>query len=356
MTPLRSRLRESLPPAPRTPGPATASPLDAGSLAPGPITPGVWTPELTTPAPLTPGTLTPGALTPGADIPALSDREFALLRTLIYREAGIHLTSAKKALVVARLGRRLRALGLRSFGAYYELVSAPEGADERVHMLDAMSTNETSFFRERRHFELLEREILPQWQREASAGQRARRVRAWSAGCSTGEEPYSLAMVLLKHLPPSAGWEIDILATDLSTRVLERARAGLWPIEKAEAIPSEYRRAYMLRGIREHEGSMKAGPELRAVVHFAQLNLRRDNYPAPHNCDLIFCRNVLIYFDQPTRAHITGQLRSHLQPGGYLFLGHAETLQIAGHGDLLVVMPTVYMRPTTNSAERGRKT
>ena len=351
MTGSRSRFREPLPPAPLTPGPLTPGPL-----TPGPITPGVWTSEPLTPGPLTPGPLTPGALTPGVDIPPLSDREFSLLRALIYREAGIHLTSAKKALVVARLGRRLRALGLCSFGAYYQLVSAPEGATERVHMLDAISTNETSFFRERKHFDLLEREILPRWTREAAANQRPRCLRAWSAGCSTGEEPYSLAMVLLRHLPPGAGWQIDILATDLSTRVLERARAGLWSIEKAEAIPNEYRRAFMLRGIRAHEGSMKAGPELRAAVHFAQLNLRMDSYPVPHNCDLIFCRNVLIYFDQPMRAHITAQLVRHLQPGGYLFLGHAETLPPAVQGDLMVVMPTVYMRPAEGPAGRGRKT
>lgn len=309
-----------------------------------------------TPLPLTPGPVVPGDFMAGVELPPLGDREFAALRALIYREAGIYLSSAKKALVVARLGRRLRSLGLRSFGAYYELVSAPEGAAERVHMLDAISTNETSFFRERKHFELLEREILPAWEREAAAGQRPRCVRAWSAGCSTGEEPYSLAMVLLKQLPPGAGWQIDILASDLSTRVLERARHATWPIEKAEAIPGEYRRAFMLRGVRENQGTMKAGPELRAVIRFAQINLCADSYPAPLQCDLVFCRNVLIYFDQPTRSHITGQLLRHLRPGGYLFLGHAETLQGAGQSDLSVVMPTVYLRRSgERPLESGRR-
>lgn len=294
--------------------------------------------------PVTPGPLTPGPFTPGIDVPLLSDHEFALIRGFIYREAGIHLTSAKKALVVARLGRRLRALGMHSYGAYYELVTSPEGVSERVHMLDAITTNETSFFRERKHFELLEQQVLPAWRQEAAAGARARCVRAWSAGCSTGEEPYSLAMVLLMHLPPSDGWQIDIFASDLSTRVLDRARAGIWPIEKAEMIPGDYRRAFMLRGVRGHEGMMKAGPELRGVVRFAQLNLHNDGYAAPRNCDLVFCRNVLIYFDQLLRARITGRLVEHLQPGGYLFLGHAETLHTCGTANLATVMPTVYMR------------
>jgi chemotaxis protein methyltransferase CheR len=225
-----------------------------------------------------------------------------------------------------------------------------------VRMLDAISTNETSFFRERKHFEFLVSEVIPAWREEAAAGHRPRLVRAWSAGCSTGEEPYSLAMVLLKHLPPSAGWQIEIKATDLSTRVLDRARAGIWPIEKADAIPGEYRRAFMLRGVRAQEGTMKAGPELRQVVQFAQLNLTSDSYPVFRGCDLVFCRNVLIYFDQALRARITSRLIEHLQPGGYLFLGHAETLHSWSTTPLATVIPTVYMRPVDEGAGgAGRK-
>jgi chemotaxis protein methyltransferase CheR len=309
-----------------------------------------------TPAPLAAGPLTPTPALAVLETPPLSDREFALLRDLIEREAGIHLTGAKKALMVARLGRRLRALGLRSFASYYERVSGPGGGAERVQMLNAISTNETSFFRERKHFDFLEREVLPVWRQEAAAARRPRCVRAWSAGCSSGEEPYSLAMVLLRHLPRSEGWQIDILATDLSTRVLERARAGLWPVEKAEAIPGEYRRSYMLRGVRDQEGTMKVGPELRAVVRFAQMNLHAESYAVPRGFDLVFCRNVLIYFDQTTRTAITNRLISHLQPGGYLFLGHAETLHATGPTDLSTVIPTVYVRRAPASHdERGRK-
>jgi chemotaxis protein methyltransferase CheR len=301
-----------------------------------------------TPSPFLPGTPTPTMGTTVGEPLSISDREFSLLRTLIEREAGIHLSGAKKALVIARLSRRLRALGLSSFGAYYEIVSDPRGADERVHMLDAISTNETSFFRELKHFDFLVREVLPAWREAAAAGRRPRFVRVWSAGCSTGEEPYSLAMVLLTHLPPTDGWRIEILATDLSTRVLDRARAGIWPVEKAEAIPGEYRRAFMLRGVRDQEGTMKAGPELRRVVRFAQLNLTAENYPVPHGCDLLFCRNVLIYFDQPIRVQVTSRLIGHLQPAGYLFLGHAETLHASCTADLATVMPTVYVKRKTD--------
>ncbi len=289
--------------------------------------------------------LTPEPIVPGTEMPpTLGDGEFGLLRALIEREAGIHLTSVKKTLMAARLGRRLRVLGVRSYREYYELVSGPGGSDERVHMLDAISTNETSFFRERKHFDFLEREVLPVWRSEAAEGKRPRFVRVWSAGCSSGEEPYSLAMVLLAGLPPSSGWQIDILATDLSTRVLAKAQAGTWPVEKADGIPGEYRRAFMLRGVRAQEGTMKVGPELRAAVRFAQLNLHAESYPVPRNCDLVFCRNVLIYFDQAMRAQVTSRLIGHLQPGGYLFLGHAETLRASGTINLVTAMPTVYQR------------
>jgi chemotaxis protein methyltransferase CheR len=309
-----------------------------------------------TPSPVPLDSQSMSVLTQGYEAPVLSDREFVLLRGLIEAEAGIHLSSAKKALVLARLSRRLRALGLRSFTAYFELVSGPGGSDELVQMLDAISTNETSFFRERKHFDLLEREILPRWRAEAAEGHRSRCVRAWSAGCSTGEEPYSLAMVLLSALPPSAGWQIDIMATDLSTRVLERARQGTWPIEKAEAIPGNYRREFMLRGVGSKTGTMKVGPELRNVVRFSRLNLHAESYPMPRDLDLVFCRNVLIYFDQTTRAQITRRLISHLHPDGYLFLGHAETLHTASPNELTTIIPTVFARRALQAEDqRGRR-
>ena len=255
--------------------------------------------------------------------PALpvSDEEFARYQALINREAGIWLAPVKKALLVGRLARRLRELGLTSYGAYYERVAEDEV--ERVRLLDAICTNETHFFREPRHFEFLAERVFPAWRAEADAGRRARRIRVWSAACSTGEEPYTLAMALLAAFP--AGWELEVLASDLSTKVLDRASAGLWPIEKANEIPDEHLRAFMLKGYGAQEGLMKAGPEIREVVRFARVNLVGDAWPGGP-FDLVFCRNVLIYFDRATKIRVVERLVERLDPRGYLFLGHAESL------------------------------
>jgi len=273
---------------------------------------------------------------------SLHEQDFALFQTFIHREAGIYLSDAKQSLLVARLSRRLRELGLHSFRKYYDLVTSEGGEAERARMFDCISTNETGFFREPHHFEFIAREVIPRWTGMGAEGKRDRCVRAWSAGCATGEEPYTLAMVLLSKLPPSAGWHIRILATDLSNRALARARQGLWPLAKASDIPERYLKAFMLRGVRSQEGKMKAGPEIRAVVEFAQLNLNSDSYPLSEKFDLIFCRNVLIYFHTSRRARKTSQIIGHLAPDGYLFLGHAETLHHLGATSLGTVIPTVY--------------
>jgi chemotaxis protein methyltransferase CheR len=256
-------------------------------------------------------------------VTSLSDREFRAFQELIHAEAGIWLGPSKKALLLARLSRRLKELELSSFDDYFREVR--RDPRERVQMLDYVSTNETRFFREPRQFDFLKEELLPRWSAAAAAGLRPRRIRAWSAGCSTGEEPYSLAMVLLSHFPPEAGWDVEIVATDLSTRVLDRARAGLFSLKGAEDIPPPLLRRFMLRGTGGREGSMKAGPALRSVVRFARLNLHEDAYP-PGGFDLILCRNVLIYFDAAGKAGILARLGERLAAGGHLLLGHAESL------------------------------
>ena len=196
----------------------------------------------------------------------------------------------KKALLTGRLSRRLRELGLTSFGEYLRRVEADER--ERVRMLDLITTNETRFFRESKQFGLLESDVLPRWAAEGVEGKRPRRIRAWSAGCSTGEEPYSLAMLLLSHF--RRDWDMEILATDLSTRVLERARTAVWPLSRSQEIPPAFLRAFMLRGTGPEDGKMKAGPEVRALVRFEHLNLNDASYRVPGPFDLILCRNVLI--------------------------------------------------------------
>lgn len=271
----------------------------------------------------------------------LTRREFALFQRLIHRQTGIFLPETKQALVVARLSRRLRALGLPSFTAYFERIE--RDPEEHIVMLDSICTNETRFFREPRQFEFLESDVLPRWRQRGDAGLMPKRIRAWSAACSTGEEPYSLAMLLRTHFPADAGWTVEILASDISTKVLAAAREAVWPIERAEDIPPEYRRAYMLRGIRSEERKMRAQPNIRSLVELRRVNLNDERYPVDGPFDLIFCRNVLIYFNRDTKAAVIDRLARHLSPAGLLFLGHSETLHGAAHA-LRHVGPTAYAR------------
>jgi chemotaxis protein methyltransferase CheR len=285
------------------------------------------------PSPLDPRTGPPG-------VRPITGREFGLFLRIIHREAGIHLADGKRALVAGRLAPRMRALGLTTYSEYHDRVVADPGG-EMVMMLDAICTNETQFFREPNHFELLECAIRAEWEAAAAAGRRPKLIRAWSAACSTGEEPYTLAMVLLGLFPPGSGWTVQVVGSDLSTRVLDRARKGIWPIKKAQAIPVHYRRAFMLKGAGPQKGLMKAGPALREVVTVHRVNLAQEPYPSLGEFDLIFCRNVLIYFDPEGRSKVVGRLLRYLKPTGYLFLGHSEGLTGAGH-PLRSVAPSVY--------------
>jgi len=278
-------------------------------------------------------------------IKPLREREFAAFQALIYKEAGIYLSKVKQALLVGRLSRRVRELGLESFSAYYERVVDPLYPEERIELINSICTHETQFFREPRQFEYLENVVLPKWRAQAESGARVRRVRAWSAGCSSGEEPFSIAMSLLAACPPSAGWTVEVVATDVSTRVLERARNAVWPLDRARHIPDAYLKRFMLRGHGEQENKMKAGPELRAVVQVTHLNLNSESYDLAGTFDLIFCRNVLIYFDAGSKERVIRHLLNRLSPDGLLFLGHAETL--SGFQDERpprAVMPTIYSR------------
>lgn len=272
----------------------------------------------------------------------ISDAEFCKFQELIYREAGIWLSRVKETLLTGRLAKRLRHHGLKSYKEYYELVL--DSQEERIQMLDAISTNETRFFREPRHFDFLKFSIFPRWMKDAETGLRNRKIRVWSAGCSMGQEPYSLAMILLAHFPAEAGWEIEIIATDISTRVLEIAKKGVWLAEKIPEIPLEYLRAFMLKGVGEQAGKIKAAPEIRSLIQFSRVNLNSSAYPFYGKLDLIFCRNVLIYFDQRSRDYTVRRLASFLSPTGYFFVGHSESLHRMG--DILTpFVPTVY-RPT----------
>jgi chemotaxis protein methyltransferase CheR len=275
------------------------------------------------------------------DRSSLAPALFAKFQELIYQDAGIWLAGHKHALLTGRLARRLRFLGLTSMQDYYQLVTQPDQLHERAVMIDYITTNETHFFREARHFDFLSQHVFPKWHQEAAAGRRTTHLRVWSAGCSSGEEPYSLAMLLLKHFPLEKGWDLEVLATDISTRILEKAREAVYPIEKSKDIPEEHLRAYMLKGRGEHKGVMKVSPELHRVVRFARVNLHADSYPLQGFFDLIFCRNVLIYFDQKSKEKVINGIVRHLSTSGLLFVGHSEHL--AGISPRLrTVAPTVH--------------
>src|SRR5687768_15369969 len=188
-----------------------------------------------------------------AELVPLSDREFRAFRDLIYRDTGIHIAEHKRELLTARLSRRVRSLGMTRFGEYLAAVEREQ--PERMEMLDRIVTNETRFFREPKQFEFLEETIVPRWRAEADQRARPKRIRVWSAGCSTGQEPYSIAMTLLANLE---GWDVDILASDVSGRALRQASAGLWPLDKSSEIPDHYLRTFMLKGVRTQSGRMLA--------------------------------------------------------------------------------------------------
>jgi chemotaxis protein methyltransferase CheR len=283
----------------------------------------------------------------------LSGAVFRDFSELIRRHAGINLSDAKRALLSGRLARRLRELGDITYAQYLEKVRGDD--DEFTILLDLVSTNETHFFREPRQWEVLEREVLPAWRLAAAEGRRPRRVHAWSAACSTGEEPFTLAPFLLRHTPPEAGWSIDITATDLSTRALARAKAATWPMQRAAEIPKSYLQSYFLRGTGPEEGKLRATSELRQMIRFSRLNLMEETQYPDGPFDLIFCRNVLIYFDAPTKQAVVRRLVRRLAPGGLLLLGHAESL-IGMNEGLASWGPATYATvPPPAAASRDRR-
>ncbi len=268
----------------------------------------------------------------------LTEAQFNAISSLVKSLAGINLTEAKKELVRARLTKRLRKLGLATFDDYVEYLQNDTTGAELVAMLDVLSTNTTYFFREAKHFEWLRQEVLP---RLAAR----RRVRIWSAGCSSGEEPYSIAIVLLEAIPDLADWDAAILATDLSTEVLARARQGIYPASRLREVPPMLLGRHFTLLATKPERTYRVNDPVRRLVHFARLNLM-GQWPMKGPFDVIFCRNVMIYFDRPTRQDLIARFHSILAPGGTLFIGHSESLTGIDHS-FRYVLPTVYRKPAT---------
>ncbi|KAF1045673.1 MAG: Chemotaxis protein methyltransferase [Herbaspirillum frisingense] len=264
----------------------------------------------------------------------VSDRDMLLFQQLFKRHIGLHLPVSKKALLQSRLGGRMHELGIRQLSQYHAMISGEDGADERQRAIDLITTNETYFFREQGHFDFLVTELLPQWAR-------VKTLRAWSAASSTGEEAYTLAM-LLDHHRPDGSW--SVFASDISTRVLSFARRALYPMARGQNIPKSYLRRYCLRGTAEYEGHFLVEGALRRKVEFAQRNLTDLDAFDDGSFDLIFLRNVIIYFDFPTKIQVVSDVIRRLRPGGYLVVGHSESL----HGmDLGLEMhsPSIYRKP-----------
>lgn len=262
---------------------------------------------------------------------AISDSEFAQLTALIRESTGIFIPPGKKLLLQARLSERMRALGIASFADYHRHVVAEENG-ELARMTDAVCTNETRFFRDEEQLAHLERVVLADWSSQGTRGNGPRRIRVWSAGCSTGEEAFSIAMLLLAKLPADSGFSVEVLGTDISGVALDRARSARWPAHRIHEIPEAYRQRFL--DIDPESGDFTPSRELRSVVRFQRLNLVDVYYPATGRFDLVFCRNVLIYFDTATRAAIARRLVDRLSAEGLLLLGMSESLLAMRDGSL----------------------
>ena len=250
-----------------------------------------------------------------------TDEDFAFLRRLIKARTGIELGEHKQEMVYGRLARRLRALGLTGFAAYCEFLDSPDGENELLAMVNAITTNLTKFFREKHHFDYLSKTLLPEIADRQAAGQRPR-LRIWSAGCSSGEEPYSIAMSVLGTVPDVARWDARLLATDLDTEMVRRGSAGRYPKRVLESIPPEYRQKFRLR---RDGDEFEMDDDLKKFIVFRPLNLL-EPWPMRGSFDVVFCRNVVIYFDRPTRAGLFERYAEILNDDGVLFIGHSESL------------------------------
>lgn len=286
----------------------------------------------------------PKPLTASSDLD-LSDRDFEAISAMVHADFGLHLQSSKKALVFSRLARRVRELGLPDFASYVAHVKSKEGSDEKGNMLSALTTNVTQFFRESHHFEQLRTEVFPRLIQQARDGTR---VRLWSAACSAGQEPYSMAATLLSLCPDAAKLDIKILATDIDPVILAKAREGRYPIEELEAIPRPLREV----ATRQVPGSAKEfeiSPAVKQLVTFNIVNLIGE-WPMKGSFDVILCRNVAIYFDKSTQARLWQRLNHILKPGGYLMIGHSERLSDDQNSDFTSVGITAYRKTLKGTA------
>ncbi|MBZ5590873.1 MAG: protein-glutamate O-methyltransferase CheR [Acidobacteriia bacterium] len=277
----------------------------------------------------------PPPVDPQPGVRPLTDREFEKISRLAYEKFGLELKPGKQELVSARLGKKVRAAGFRSFEQYYQSVVADSTGESLIQLIDALTTNFTDFMREPAHFDFLRNEALAGWAKRD-------RVRIWSTACSTGEEPYSIAFALLDALGNASRPRLEIVATDISSRALQHAHRGIYQAARLANLPAAWQRAFLLRGDGKWQGQYRVKPEVAGLVQFRRLNLI-EPFSHPEPFSVILCRNVMIYFDRPTQQKLVRQLASQLEPGGYLLIGHSESLTGIDH-PLSYVRPTIYRR------------
>jgi len=273
----------------------------------------------------------------------LSERDFSRLSTFIHGYAGIQLPPAKKIMLESRVRKRIRALGLCGYAEYCDHVLGPGQAEETVHLIDAVTTNKTDFFREPQHFQYLVERALPTLMHEYGAGQ-SRPCMVWSAGCSSGEEPYTLAMVLAEFAERHRPFSSMVLGTDICTEVLEHAKRAIYTEASIAPVPPDLLPKYVLRSKDRSRGLVRIAPSIRSRVRFRRLNFLDGDFAVREPIDAIFCRNVFIYFDRRTQEQILNRFLKHLMPGGFVFLGHSETIN-GLDVPLVQVAPTVYRTP-----------
>jgi chemotaxis protein methyltransferase CheR len=255
----------------------------------------------------------------------LSDKVFFRFSSFIYDQVGIKLPPAKRTMLEARLNKRLKAHGFTTFEEYADYVFSHEGMEgELIDLIDVITTNKTDFFREPAHFEYLVESAIPSLTKANGAGF-SKPFKIWSAGCSTGEEPYTMSMVLAEFAAAQPGFRSSILATDISTAVLTKAHQAIYGEDRVETVPQAMKKKYLLKSRDKDRSLVRIVPELRSMIRFKRLNFMEE-FDLREQMDVIFCRNVIIYFDKPTQERLLNKFHKQLVPGGYLFLGHSESL------------------------------
>ncbi|MBI4026141.1 MAG: protein-glutamate O-methyltransferase CheR [Verrucomicrobia bacterium] len=273
---------------------------------------------------------------------SIAEREYNYIRRLVYEHSHIHLGANKKELVVARVGKRLRHFRMNSFREYCALLDSPNGREEVRELVDVITTNHTSFFREISHFEFFTETVLPEWRLRLHDAHE-KQFRLWSAGCSFGDEPYSLAMVLADFFSQERSWTWQVEASDISARALAKARQAVYEEERIKPVKPEWLRRHFQQGLGAWAGHYRIKPELQSRVRFHHFNLLHAHYPFEEGFHAIFCRNVMIYFDRATQEKLVAHLAAQLATHGYLFVGHSESLMGLKHY-LKSVRPSVYVK------------